>query len=107
MTGLDEKHRLSTAEAWQAYNAMEATKQRHFELMTALETKKKRTNLEPTPEELAMLATMLDEHDRQVRTFTAAAGRLKQRDPTAHAALFEYIGKINTLLHRFRVQDLH
>ena len=36
------------ADTWQAYNAMETTKQRHFELLELLDNKKKNYNIDPT-----------------------------------------------------------
>jgi len=81
---------------WQAYNAMETTKRRHFELLEILDNKKKNYNLDATEREQGLLACLLRDHDEQVRRFTEASKALKLRDATAHTALFTYIGSINS-----------
>lgn len=73
---------------------METTKQRHFEFLTLLENKKKKFNLNPTPADTELLEGLLRDHDEQVSEFTQASKSLKVADPTAHKALFEYIGFI-------------
>ena len=83
------------ADAWQAYNAMESTKRRHYQLLEVLDNKKKNYALEPTDEEQRRLAYLLKDHDQQVSRFTAASLALKQADSTAHLALFVYIGEIS------------
>ena len=85
------------ANAWQAYNAMETTKRRHFDLLEILANKKKNYNLEPSQREQALLANLLRDHDEQVKRFTAASMELKQADAQAHVALFVYIGDISDL----------
>ncbi len=104
---MDDPQFLIASDTLQAYNAMETTKQRHFDLMTALETKKKKFNLDPTEKESQLLKNLLRDHDSQVIAFKAASKILKQRDPEAHTALFEYIGEINTVLHDIRVAESH
>ena len=81
-------------EAWQAYNAMQSTKERHYELVQRLDNKKKNYNLDPSASEQAWLAHFLADHDEQVKRFAAASSTLKQTDPSAHQALFVYIGVI-------------
>ncbi len=104
---MDERQRYIASETWQAYNAMETTKQRHFDLLTALETKKKKFNLEPTAKESQLLKNLLRDHDTQVNNFKLASESLKQRDPETHKALFAYIGEINTVLHDVRAAESH
>jgi len=87
------------ADAWQAYNAMETTKRRHYELLEILDNKKKNYNLDPSDAERLRLAGLLKDHDEQVKRFTAASSELKQRDQQAHISLFTYIGAIS------RVED--
>ena len=82
------------AHAWQAYNAMESTKQRHFGLLERLDLKKRNYGLEPSERETRLLEWLLADHDGQVRRFTAASLALKTADAGAHAALFAYIGAI-------------
>ena len=81
-------------EAWQAYNAMQTTKDRHYQLVQRLDNKKKNYNLDPSAEEQAWLAHFLADHDEQVKRFASASSILKQADASAHKALFVYIGVI-------------
>jgi len=90
-------------DAWQAYNAMQTTKQRHYELLEALETKKKKFNLDATPRDTVLLEHLLADHDAQVKRFTDASAALKLSNPNAHKTLFEYIGLINHLTGEQRV----
>lgn len=83
--------------AWQAYNAMQGTKQRHFGLLEALDLKKRNYNIDPTPKDRQLLACLLADHDDQVKRFTDASVALKSVDQKAHTALFVYIGAINSL----------
>ena len=89
------EQRESAGSVWQAYNAMETTKQRHFAYLGRLDDKKKNFNLDPTEKENQWLADLLRDHDEQVKLFTVASQALKQQDPSAHLALFEYIGQLN------------
>jgi len=82
------------ADAWEAYNAMETTKRRHFALLETLDLKRRNYNLDPSAEETRLLEWLLADHDAQVRRFTAASLALKAADGEAHAALFDYIGAI-------------
>lgn len=91
---MDDAHRKAAAATWQAYNAMETTKQRHFDFLTVLENKKKKFNIDPTDADNQLLATLLRDHDEQVAQFTLASQSLKDQNPTAHQALFVYIGEI-------------
>ena len=104
---MDERQWQIASETWQAYNAMETTKQRHFDLMTALESKKKNFNLDPTDKESELLKNLLRDHDVQVNAFKSASNDLKQNYPETHTALFMYIGEINTVLHDIRVAESH
>jgi len=83
------------AMALQAYNAMETTKRRHFELLEVLDNKKKNYNIDPTEHDKKLIAFLLRDHDEQVKRFTQASIELKGTDRPAHAALFAYIGMIN------------
>lgn len=83
------------ASLMQAYNAMETTKRRHFELLSILDNKKKNYNLEPSERERRVLAALLRDHDEQVQRFTLASSRLKDQDQSAHSAVFVYIGAIS------------
>ena len=91
---MNDSHRKVAAATWQAYNAMETTKQRHFDFLTVLENKKKKFNIDPTDVDTQLLATLLRDHDEQVAEFTRSSQALKEHDPTAHQALFVYIGEI-------------
>lgn len=102
---MNDEQRDQAFAAMQAYNAMETTKQRHFDFLTVLETKKKKFNLDPTESDNQLLASLLKDHDIQVKSFTREAQALKNDDAAAHQALFEYIGRINEVLGAAR--DVH
>ena len=93
------------AATWQAYNAMETTKRRHFALLEMLDTKRRETGCEPSDEETRQLAWLLADHDAQVHRFTAASGELKAADAAAHRALFDYIGQLSRLEADVAVAD--
>lgn len=99
---MTDQQREDSATAWQAYNAMETTKQRHFEYLSLLERKKKNFNLDPTAEDTVILEQLLKDHDQQVKLFTAHSQALKASSPETHQALFLYIGKINELMESHR-----
>lgn len=92
------------ADTWQAYNAMQATKQRHYELLQVLENKKKKFNLDPTEKDQVLLQNLLSDHDAQVKRFTLASNQLKETDKSAHQTLFVYIGQIAALTVEDEVQ---
>lgn len=83
------------APAWQAFNAMETTKLRHFSLMEVMDNRKKNYNIDPSERETVLLACLLRDHDEQVQRFAECSMALKAQDPAAHKALFGYIGQIN------------
>ncbi len=84
-------------EAWLAYNAMETTKHRHFQLLQGLERKYGKHG-SANAEERAWLERLLADHDEQVAQFSAAMRELKGRDPVAHMALVNYIAAVNQTL---------
>lgn len=88
----------AAADAWQSYNAMEATKQRHYQLLEALDNKKKHYDLDATVAETVLLANMLADHSGQVKRFSTASLSLKKSDPRAHRALFDYVAAINDVV---------
>ena len=92
---VDPEHRAAFRQAMRSYNAMETTKRRHFDLMTVLETRKKKFNLDASPAETELLAALLQDHDEEVREFKACCDSLKAENPSAQTALFEYLAKIN------------
>lgn len=85
------------SDAWQAFNAMETTKRRHYELLEILDNKKKNYNLDPSDKQKLQLANLLQDHDEQVQRFTMASNELKQANAEAHLSLFQYIGAVNQL----------
>lgn len=87
----------AAADVWEAYNAMETTKRRHFGLLETLDLKKRNYNLDPTADESRLLGWLLADHDAQVRRFTAASLALKVADAAAHGVLFDYIGAIDRI----------
>ncbi len=97
-TLLNPAQREAAAATWQAYNAMETTKQRHFNVLQLLDNKKKRYNLDPTEADTQLLKALLADHDDQVKRFTAESLLLKQNNADAHRALFAYIGYLGEVL---------
>lgn len=95
---MTDQQRKESGATWQAYNAMEATKHRHFDFLNYLERKKKNFNLDPTDEDNQVLGQLLKDHDEQVKLFTHQSLQLKKENPETHLALFLYIGKINELV---------
>jgi len=95
---MTDEQRSESGATWQAYNAMEATKQRHFDFLSYLERKKKNFNLDPTEDDNQVLRQLLQDHDEQVKLFTDQSQSLKKANPETHLALFRYIGKINELM---------
>ena len=79
------------------YNAMEATKRRHFDFLNLLEARQKNYNIEATGEERELLASLLADHDHAVRNFKNQTRHLQDAAPEACASLFRYIGILNEL----------
>ena len=92
---MNDEQRAAASLTWQAYNAMETTKLRHFDFLTILENKKKNFNIDPTEDDRTLLAQLLRDHDEQVKAFTSASSDLKQQSPEAHLSLFRYIGELS------------
>jgi hypothetical protein len=102
MRVMNDAQRKSAALAWQAYNAMESTKRRHFDLLQAFEIRRSKFNLAPSDEEQRLLAQLLRDHDEQVKAFKLASDALRSTDPDAFASLWNYIDKINRALAPYR-----
>lgn len=96
-----ERFPAEAAEAWHVYNAMTATKLRHFELLQGLEDKYTKAGI-ANPEERAWLERLLADHDEEVARFSAAMRELQARDAAAHLALVNYIGAINQALAAYK-----
>ena len=73
---MNETQREAAATTWQAYNAMETTKRRHFDYLSAIEARRNKFNLEPSELEDQMLARFLRDHDEQVKLFKTASQML-------------------------------
>jgi len=85
------------ADAFEAFNAMQMTKQRHYALLSRLDEKRSRYGLSASDREQRMLDGLLADHDAQVKRFTRASAALKQRDAEANLALFGYIAAVAEL----------
>lgn len=94
----------SAADAWQAYNAMETTKQRHITLLSGLENRYGSLEKAQMGETL-LLDKLLRDHDAQVKRFTREMAVLKQADAAAHAALLAYMSEINSTLARYTADE--
>ena len=90
----------AAAPAWQAYNAMETTKQRHITLLAGLENRYGSLEKAHAGEAL-LLDKLLRDHDLQVKRFTCEMAALKNTDAAAHAALLAYMQEINSTLARY------
>jgi hypothetical protein len=88
------------ARAWQAYNAMEATKQRHFTYMSGLEKLYSKYGV-PSEEQKQMLERLLKEHDVQVNAFKTAMQELRELDAKAHNDLLDYIAQLHAVMAPF------
>ena len=104
---MNDAQRKAAAAAWQAYNAMEATKRRHFDYLTARDSASKKFNLPPTERETEMLKGLLRDHDEQVKAFKTASQALRQSDPQTFDALWAYINEINQALEPLRDHEIH
>jgi hypothetical protein len=72
--------------AWQAYQAMVASKQHHFDYLNQIEEKYSRFG-QPNEQEATRLRILLGEHDERVNEFKARVNRLKLEYPKAYGAL--------------------
>lgn len=88
------------ARAWQAYNAIEATKQRHFTYMSGLKTRYKKYGA-PSEAEKQMLDRLLKEHNAMVNAFKAQIQALRAVDAKAHDGLLDYITQLHTAILPF------
>lgn len=93
--------RILAMTAFQAYNAMETTKQRHLDLMLAIEKRGKKFNMTASEAEVEMLNRLLKDHDEQVEQFKLESDTLKSVNPEAHLAMFKYVGEIHGVLDAF------
>ena len=104
---MNETTRAVSHDAFQAYNAMETTKRRHFDYLSMLEAAGKKWNLAPTAEQEVLREKLLADHDAQVRAFKACSAALKERDPQAFDALWAYIGEINEAFRYLNEREGH
>jgi hypothetical protein len=104
---MNDAQRGLSAEAFQAYNAMETTKRRHFEFLTMLDKAAKKWNLAPSEAQEIMREALLADHDRQVQAFKAHSAELRRQDAGAFDALWAYIGRINDAFQPLHEQQGH
>jgi hypothetical protein len=83
--------------AWNAYLAMDVSKQRHYRLLQALDKKHEEGGYQTT-QEATLLASLLETHDANVRAFKQLVQALARIDLAAHQALVEHITLWNTPL---------
>ena len=91
-------------DAWQAYSAMETTKQRHVTLLAGLEDRYGAIARAPQ-HEAELLDALLHDHDIQVKRFTAEMRALKTADASAHATLLVYMQQISSVLAQYTQTD--
>ena len=104
---MNEKQRQASEATWQAYNALETTKRRHFSYLEALESRRNKFNIEPSEDENQLLARLLRDHDKQVTIFKLASETLRKSNPEAFDALWAYINEINVSLAPFESKEVH
>jgi hypothetical protein len=104
---MNENQTQAAGAAWQAYNALETTKRRHFEYLQALESRRNKFNIGPSEAENKMLAQLLRDHDAQVTVFKLATEALRSSNREAFDALWVYINEINLALVPFERKELH
>jgi hypothetical protein len=84
--------------AWEAYSAMGASKQRHFEYLRYLEQKYERYG-QPGPQEKAWLSDLLQAHNARVMAFRTAVQALKKTDPQAYGELVARLSADTATVH--------
>ena len=104
---MNEKQRQAAGALWQAYNALETTKRRHFGYLQALESRQNKYNLETSESENQLLAQLLRDHDEQVTLFKSASEALRSANREAFDALWAYINEINAALAPFESKKVH
>lgn len=82
----------TAAPAWQAYQAMCASKRRHFAYLQYLEDKYQHYG-QPDAAEHAERQRLLDAHATCVAAFRQALATLKQTDPAAFAQLIQHLAR--------------
>ncbi len=83
--------------AWEAYQAMEQSKQTHFATLRQLEQKYQNGG-NRTLAETVHLEKLLQTHSERVAAFVEATRVLKESDRTAHQALVEQLALLNARL---------
>lgn len=102
---MNSNQRIQAAAAFQAYNAMETTKQRHLDLMLAIDKRAKKFNLPATDTENVMLQALLEDHNEQVQQFKLESDTLKSTHPETHVAMFQYLAEIHHMLDAFKASN--
>lgn len=102
---MEPSQRGRIAAAFQAYNAMETTRQRHFDYLNMLAEREKRFNLQSSEIEQRFLADLLADHDAQVKQFKLASDDLQQRSDEDFKALFAWLGEIEKRLAPLRESE--
>lgn len=80
--------------AWNAYRAMEESKQKYFSYLEALENEYEQGGYR-TSAESARLEALLKEHDEQVAEFRRSMMALRNKDASAHQSLIDHITLLN------------
>lgn len=102
---MDPSQRERIADAFQAYSAMETTRQRHFDYLNMLTEREKRFNLQSSQLEQDFLAGLLADHDAQVKQFKAASDALRAKSADDFQAMFAWLGEIEKKLAPIRQPD--
>ena len=84
----------STLSAFQSYNAMEATKERHMRYLKMLEARYEKYG-NPSESENEFMKKLLSDHTRMVSMFNEAIRMLRDQDEAAHQQLLNYLTHLN------------
>ena len=87
----------SALPAFQSYNAMEATKERHLRYLKMLEGKYEKYG-GPSESENEFLAQLLNDHNQMVSFFKSAMETLRGQDESGHQQLLKYLTLLNDQL---------
>ena len=84
----------SALPAFQSYNAMEATKERHLRYLKMLESKYQKYG-NPSDIDNDFLILLLSDHSKMVSMFNSAMKALRDQDEEAHQELLNYLTHLN------------
>lgn len=85
---------MAREESLQSYLAMKESKEEHLQVLIALD-KKRKSGASVSLAEEAHLATLLEQHSRNVRAFAAQMTHLKELHPGQEKLLLQQIERLS------------